>query len=314
MKRLSVFLAAIMIVSMLAACGNSEDNSGGSGNSEGGGETPEKLVMGFVPSQDSGKIASTAEPLAKKLGETIGKDVEAKTMTSYSSLVEALGNNTVQIGFLPAFGYVLASSKYDMDVILKSKRNGGTTYTAQYIVRADSPVDSLDDLKTHAKDMTWAYSDASSTSGYLYPAAQLMKTFDIDNTTALQNDFFKGVQKTGGHDNTAIAVMNGQADIGTTFDDVRDTMVKDNPKIKDKTKIIGHTAKIPNDTVTVPASLDDELTQKIKKAFLSFNNNEKMIKIMNEVYNWEAIVEAKDSDYDVVRETYNKLGGNISLN
>ncbi|WP_102028016.1 phosphate/phosphite/phosphonate ABC transporter substrate-binding protein [Salirhabdus sp. Marseille-P4669] len=310
MKKLWALLFVLTLATVLAACGSSDDE-GESG--EGENLNPDKIVMGFVPSQDSGKIAETAQPLADKLGEIIGKEVEAKTMTNYTALVEALGNETAHIGFIPAFGYVLASSKYEVEPILKSERNGSATYVAQYLVRADSPVESLEDLKEHAGDMIWAYGDASSTSGYLFPASQLMGMFDIEDTTALQEEFFKGVLKSGGHDNSAVAVLDGDADIATTFDDVRDTMLEDYPTIMDDLKVIGTTEEIPNDTITIPSSLDDELTEKIKDAFLSFNDDPEMIEIMNEVYNWDAIIEADDSEFDVVRETYNNLGGNVPL-
>ncbi len=263
--------------------------------------------MGFVPSQDSDKIAETADPLAEELGNILDKEVEAETMTSYSALVEALGSGTVHIGFIPAFGFVLADSQYDVEPILKSERHGSATYVAQYLVRADSPVNSLEDLEEHAGEMTWAYGDASSTSGYLFPAAQMMEMFDIESTTQLQEEFFGATTSTGGHDASAVAVLEGQADIATTFDDVRDTMEEDYPNIKDDLKKIGETKPIPNDTITVPSFLDDELTKEIKEAFLSFNENEEMIKIMNEVYNWDAIIEADKSDFDVVKETYEKL-------
>lgn len=304
--KIGFLILAALLLAVISGCG--EEGSGSDENLN-----PDKLVMGFVPSQDSEKIADTAKPLADKLGEILGKEVEATTVTSYSALVEAMGNNKVHIGFLPAFGYVLASSKYDVEVLLKSERHGSVTYRAQYVVRADSPLESLDDLEEHAGDMIWAFGDPSSTSGYLYPAAQLMKKFDIEDTTELQENFFEKVLKTGGHDNTAIAVLNGQADIGTTFEDVRETLTEDYPDIMEELKVIGYTDPIPNDTVTVPAALDDELTQEIKEAFLSFNDDQEMIEIMNEVYNWDAIREASDEDYDIVRETYNTMGGNVPL-
>ncbi|SEP83160.1 phosphate/phosphite/phosphonate ABC transporter substrate-binding protein [Piscibacillus halophilus] len=295
MKKYFMLIMAVSLM-FLAACGSSGDSA-----------NPDELVMGFVPSQDSDKIAETAEPLADKLGEVLDKDVEAETMTSYSALVEALGAGTVHIGFIPAFGFVLADSQYEVEPILKSERHGSATYVAQYLVRADSPVNSLEDLEEHAGEMTWAYGDASSTSGYLFPASQLMEMFDIGSTTELQEEFFGGTISSGGHDASAVAVLEGQADIATTFDDVRDTMEEDYPTIKDDLKRIGETDPIPNDTITVPSSLDDELIQDIKEAFLSFNDDEEMIQIMNEVYNWDAIIEAERSDFDVVKETYEKL-------
>ncbi len=103
-KVVALFFSAILAIG-LTACGTSSDSNGG-GSKDG---EVKKIVMGFVPSQDSDEIADTVEPLADKLGEELDVEVEGKVMTSYSALVEAMGSNQVQIGFLPAFGYVLAN-------------------------------------------------------------------------------------------------------------------------------------------------------------------------------------------------------------
>ncbi|GAA5415969.1 putative ABC transporter phosphonate/phosphite binding protein PhnD2 [Paraliobacillus ryukyuensis] len=291
----SIFVA-VMAVSVLAACGSSNGSEG----------NPDKLVIGFVPSQDSETIADTVQPLADKLGEEIGKEVEGRVMTNYTALVEAMGTNEVQIGFIPAFGYVLANQEHGVEVILKSERYGSGTYKAQYLVQADSGIKSLADLE----GKTWAYGDPTSTSGYLFPAAQIANKFDVSDP---ETEFFGDSVQTGGHDNSAIAVYNGEADVATTFDDVRSDLKEEYPDIMDKLKVLQYTDEIPNDTISVTKELDDELQQKIKDTFLSFNNDEEMIKIMNEVYNWDAIIEAEDSEYDVVRETYEMFSDDISI-
>ncbi|MBM6618089.1 phosphate/phosphite/phosphonate ABC transporter substrate-binding protein [Bacillus suaedaesalsae] len=291
-KLLSILLVAILAIS-LAACGNA-------------GGDPEKLIMGFVPSQDSDEIADTVEPLAKKLSEELGVEVEGRVMTSYTALVEAMGTNEVQIGFIPGFAYVLGNEKHGIEVILKSERYGSGTYKAQYVVRTDSGIESLEDMK----GKTWAFADLASTSGYLFPAAQIMDQFDVKNP---QTDFFANAVPTGGHDTAALAVYNGDADVATTFDDVRTTLEEEYPDIMEKLKVVEYTDEIPNDTISVTKDLSDELQKKIKDAFLGFNDDKEMIKIMNEVYNWDAIIEASDEEYEVVRSTYEKFGDSISL-
>lgn len=291
-KLLSILLVAILAIS-LAACGKSSGD-------------PEKLIMGFVPSQDSDEIADTVEPLAKKLSEELGVEVEGRVMTSYTALVEAMGTNEVQIGFIPGFAYVLGNEKHGIEVILKSERYGSGTYKAQYVVRADSGIESLEDMK----GKTWAFADLASTSGYLFPAAQIMDKFDVKNP---QTDFFSNAVPTGGHDTAALAVYNGDADVATTFDDVRTTLEEEYPDIMEKLKVVEYTDEIPNDTISVTKDISDELQTKIKEAFLGFNDDKEMIKIMNEVYNWDAIIEASDEEYEVVRSTYEKFGDSISL-
>lgn len=316
MKKIYSLLLILALALVLAACGSSGDSDSNtsngdeandSGSSEG--EIPETLVMGFVPSQDSDTIADTIEPLAERLSEELGIEVQGNVMTNYNALVEAMGSNQVHIGFIPAFGYVLANEQYDVEVILKSIRYGSGTYKAQYVVREDSGIESLADLE----GKIWAYGDQGSTSGYLFPANQLMKEFDYDTAAELESNFFGGTIQTGGHDNSAIAVLEGDADVATTFDDVRTELEKEYPTVMDDLKILDYTEEIPNDTISVTKELDDEFVQKIKDTFLSFNEDDEMIKIMNEVYNWDEIDEATDEEYQIVKDTYQKFKDNIEL-
>ncbi|WP_054860717.1 phosphate/phosphite/phosphonate ABC transporter substrate-binding protein [Gracilibacillus sp. JCM 18860] len=303
MKKIGWLFISMIAVLIIAGCGSSD------GEASGGGEgTPDKLVMGFVPSQDSDTIADTVKPLADKLAEKLGGvEVEGKVMTNYTALVEAMGTNEVQIGFIPAFAYVLANEKHDVEVILKSERYGSGTYKAQYLVRSDSDIKNLEDLE----GKVWAYGDPTSTSGYLFPAAQIMDEFNVENP---ETDFFSNSIQTGGHDNSAIAVYNEEADVATTFDDVRTELEEEYPDIMDKLSVLTYTSEIPNDTISVTSELNDEFVQKIKDTFLGFNEEEEMIKIMNDVYSWDAIIEAEDSEYDVVRDTYEKFSDSISIN
>lgn len=298
MKKFLSLVAVLMLALTLAACGDKDSNDG-----DGSGDTPDKLIMGFVPSQDSENIASTIEPLSDRLSEELDIEVEGKVMTNYNALVEALGANQVQIAFIPAFGYILASEQYDVDVILKSMRDGSGTYKAQYLVREDSGIDTLEDLQ----DKVWAFSDKGSTAGYLFPAKHLMEELDYDSASDLEGDFFDSLIEVGGHDTAAEAVLEGDADVATTFDDVRDTLEDDYPSIKDDLKVVDYTIDIPNDTITVPDGLDADLVKEIKEAFLTFNDDPEMIEIMNEVYNWDGIEEAEDAEYEVVRETYKEF-------
>ncbi|WP_027963919.1 phosphate/phosphite/phosphonate ABC transporter substrate-binding protein [Halalkalibacillus halophilus] len=307
MKKLLLLTAAALLILVLAACGDSDN-----GDADGGDEesiNPDELVMGFVPSQDSDEIADTVEPLADRLGEILERDVEPRTMTNYNALVEAMGSGQVHIGFIPAFGYVIANDDYDVEVILKSVRHGSDTYRAQYVVRSDSGIESLEDLE----GATWAYADATSTSGFLFPASQLMDRFEIDSQSDLTSNWFGDTVQVGGHDTAAIAVYDGDADVATTFEDVRENLEEDYPDIFDELDVIDYTDDIPNDTISVIDELDDELVDEIREAFLSFNEDEEMIQVMNDVYTWDEITEAEHSEYEIVAETYERFSDSVSL-
>lgn len=309
MKKIYGLLLVLSLAFILAACGGSDEGDATGGDKKENSLKPETIVIGFVPSQDSETIADTVKPLADRLAKELDVKVKGQVMTSYNSLVEAMGANQVHVGFIPAFGYVLANEQYGAEVILKSIRHGSGTYKAQYLVRSDSGIENLEDLK----GKIWAYADKGSTSGYLFPASQLMKKFDYASAPEIETDFFSATVSAGGHDNAALAVLEGDADVATTFDDVRTELEGEHPNIMEELKVIDYTEEIPNDTISVTKELDDELVEKIKKTFLSFNDDPEMIKIMNEVYNWDAISEATDEEYQVVKDTYKKFKDNIEL-
>lgn len=285
-----ILLLSVLAVA-LVACGNDE-----------AGDHPEEIVMGFVPSQDSANIADTIEPLAERLSEELGVPVQGRVMTNYAALVEAMGNDQVHIGFIPAFGYVLATDRYEqVEVILKSIRHGSSTYKAQYTVRADSDIQTLDDLE----GKVWAFPDTSSTSGYLFPAAQLMDEYGVENV----ENWFSDLIQAGSHDNALVTVLEGDADVATTFDDARDSIAGDYPEVYDELRVLGYTDDIPNDTISVNTdSFSPEFIQQITDVFMSFNDDEEMITIMDEVYNWTGIDLAEDSEYDIVRDTAARFG------
>ncbi|RNA70475.1 phosphate/phosphite/phosphonate ABC transporter substrate-binding protein [Alteribacter keqinensis] len=290
MKKILMMSVGVMALS-LAACGN--------------GDEEDALVMGFVPSSDSDNIASTVEPLADELSEILGRPVEGSVMVNYSGLVEAMGSGNVDIGFLPALGYVQGEERYGFEVILKSERNGEDSYRAQFVVHEESGIDNIEDLE----GKSWVYPDPASPAGFLFPATHLAENYGVEDVQSFFGEEFQA----GSNDGALVSVYEGEADVATTFEDARSVLTDDYPDIMDTLKVIEYTEAIPNDTITLIEELDEDLKAEIKEAFLSFNENEEMIQIMNDVYRWDGIIEADPSDYDIVRDAYNLFRDDISL-
>ncbi|MFB9860779.1 phosphate/phosphite/phosphonate ABC transporter substrate-binding protein [Salinicoccus siamensis] len=291
------FLFSLVALAVVAACGSDGAEDTAQNDGEGQEGEVETLSMGFIPSSDAGNIATTAEPLEEFLSEELGIEVKAEVMVDYSGLIEAMRTQQVDIGFLAPFSFVQAEERADVEVILKSIRNGSESYAAQYVVNADSDIEDIDDLVA-TEDLVWAFPDTLSTSGYLFPAMQL-KDKGVDD---LENHFDQ--LSVGGHDNAITQVYDGQADFATTFDDARTTVEEDLPDVMDKVKIIGHTEDIPNDTISVRSELPDEMKEKVTEAFLSMNDNEEVLETMYEIYEWDGVAKASSEDYDIVREVY----------
>lgn len=288
MKRIILFMMVCSLMAVLFACSKEDEDT---------------LVIGFFPANESDKIVDTVEPLAERLAEEIDMDVKSTVMTNYNALVDAMGANEVQIGFIPAFGYVLASEEYDVEVMLKSKRRGKGYYESIYVVRKDDNIKEI----SHLSEKTWAYPDKVSTSGYLFPASQLIDELNLASAVQLEEAFFAQTIETGTHEAAALSVLEGDADVATTHDNVLNNLSDDYPNIKEELTIMKKTEKVPNDTISVVKDLDADLVEKIKATFLKFNEDEEMVQIMNDVYRWDGIMEATDEEYDFVRQTYHEF-------
>lgn len=278
MKRL---LLGFLIISLVLA---------GTGCSK---EKEEVITMGFVPMRDGDTLIESVEPLTAMLSEKLGIKVEGFTATNYVGVVEGLGSGQVDFGFIPPFAYVLANQESDAQVILTSlNKSGDAFYRSQFIVRNDSGIESFDDLRGKIV----GFVDPSSTSGYLFPGAHLI-TQGID----IENDI--DYVFSGGHDKSLQLLLNKDVDVATTFVDVRERYIDEFPNALEETTILGYTENIPNISVTVSGSMDEDLRIKIQEALLDIAKSEDGIKLLSDLFNMYGFVESTDADYEVIRTT-----------
>jgi len=144
------------------------------------------------------------------------------------------------------------------------------------------------------KGKTVAFTSESSTSGYLFPALQLMEA-GLDLESDITPIF------TGGHDGAVVAVYNGDADIGVSYDDARRTLRKEKVDVGDKVVVFNITSEVPNDVVAASSLLPDSLHTAIYNAIHAYLETEEGEAVFDEMYGWTSIRRAVDSDFDVVR-------------
>lgn len=266
-----------------------------------GKEKEEVIKMGFVPLRDGDKLIESVEPLAEMLTKEIGTKVEAFTATNYVGVVEGLGSGQVDFGIIPPLAYVLANKESDAKVILTAlNKDGEATYRSQYLVRNDSDIKELKDVK--GKKV--AFVDPSSTSGYLFPGADMIsKGIDLEKDITYSYS--------GGHDKSIQLLLNGDVNLVSTFVDARDKFTNEFPDAKEKTKVLGYTADIPNISVTLKGDMSPEMAEKIEKALVKVSESEEGNKLLGELFNIYGFKKSSDKDYQVIKDTAKSM--NVDL-
>lgn len=267
-----------------------------------GTESPDRLVLGMVPSREAGKMVQSLDPLALMLEERLGRQVSATITTSPEALIEALRSRRVDIAIFGPFALVLAEERAEAQVILNSIRFGDDSYRAQFVVRADSGINSFNDLV----GKVWAVPSLTSASGYLFPRVTLMNA-GVDPT------FDMTVVNVVAHDAAIMAVYHGDADVGTTFEDAREDVEAELPDVMQKVRILDYTEPIPNDGVVVRKNLHPDLAREIQQALIDIGNTDEGRVLLDDLYNVSGFVEATSERYDLVRKTYELFKDQIRL-
>lgn len=291
-----MFRSIFAILSLALILGGCAKQPGKLGSAE------RPLTMAFVASVESQKLLVSGDKLAELLSKETGFKFKTAVLTSYAAAIEAMGAGKADIVWFPPFSYVLAHDKVGARVLLMTVRNGSKSYHGYIVVRKDSGIKTLADLK----GKRFAFVDPLSTSGAVYPKL-LLKENGYDPET-----FFSKAVYAGGHDKAVIAVYNKQVDgcaiYGKGDTDARDQVMSTIKDIKEKTVVIAKTEPIPNDTVAASKDLPTDIAERIKSGLLAVAKSDEGRRTALELYGIDGLVPAQDSDFDPIRRAVKLLG------
>ena len=147
--------------------------------------------------------------------ELLGVPTKIFAPADYDGVIQGLLGGNLDMAWLGASSYA--------KVYLDRSRGGSSrcwsrsTPTARYgyysvgFARVDSGIASLDDMQ----GKVFGFGDPNSTSGYLIPSIEIPKL----GYSMEPGDYFGDVTFTGGHEQTIVAVANGDIDAGVTWAD-----------------------------------------------------------------------------------------------
>lgn len=128
--KLRALLALLAVFALVAAACTTEEDPDA---------WPEKLVFGFVPSQEAAEIMDQIDVFAEVLSEALGIEVEGVVSTDYAALGVALGTGEADMGAFGPAGFVVANREYDnLELLAQSVRFGDATYHGQYFTNDPS--------------------------------------------------------------------------------------------------------------------------------------------------------------------------------
>jgi phosphonate transport system substrate-binding protein len=301
-----------------------------------GAEVPDELVIGFVPSSEAGQLVEDIQPLADYLTEELGIPVTGIVSNDYTGLVTAMETGQAHIGALPPYGMLQAVDRAGAEIILQSERFGSGTYHTQFFTNdpdkycTDAPEENtriIDDeevtflncngtaramedtpegpvgmeaLANVEAGTTVSFVEQTSSSGYIFPATVFL-TQGLDPESDIDPIF------AGSHDASVIAVCNGDAEVGVSFDDAR-TIATSDCDIANEVVVFAYGPEIPNDGIAVSGDLPDDLQEQIKDALMAYADTEEGAAVLDSIYQITAFTEPNIEGLELVRQAVDELG------
>ncbi|PHJ55827.1 phosphonate ABC transporter substrate-binding protein [Nostoc linckia z18] len=211
-------------------------------------------TIGRQTTQNTEEIENRQNAIAISLDFQIGK--------SYQQIIDLLVQGKLDMAYLGPLSYVEAvdrGAKIEPLVAAIDKHTGQPWYRACIIVKQDSPIKTLKDLK----GKRIALVDKLSTSGYLMPLA-IFKKLGID----YQHDFAK-VLYTGSHSKSLAALEDGIVDAAATNISSYFKEQKIGKLTRENSRVVWQSTPILNFPIVVSKKLPPDLIQKLKQALIS---------------------------------------------
>jgi phosphonate transport system substrate-binding protein len=251
-----------------------------------GAAEPPVLRLAANPNLSAIDLLKNFGPFARELEKELGTKVSLVSGKDYDDTLRLLRSGQVDIAGSGAFGYISANEEFGAKLMVRYVEDNGDSYRALVIVRSDSGIQALKDLK----GKRFAFTDPKSTSGYLMPLLALQQQgLDI-------KDFSK-VEFVKKQPNSAIAVYTGQVDAGA----IADNQLNEKYGVKlDELKVIWRSVPIPHGVWMARPTMADADVARVTAAILKISRSAEG-KSALAAASVRGFAEARDSDFDGVR-------------
>ena len=247
---------------------------------------PAVLKVALLPDENASELIKRNQPLKDYLEGQLGKKIQLIVTTEYSSMIEAMRFERIDVAYFGPLSYVIAKSKAEIEPFAAMVEGGKPTYRSVLIANEKSGINAIPDIR--GKKVV--FGDPASTSSHLIPKAMLEEAGLVPDKDYQQNFV-------GAHDAVAANVATGNADAGGLAEFIWNSLVERKLIDATKVRVLCYSKDYPQFPWTMRSNLNPDLKDKIRNAFLT-------LKDPAVVKNFKAdgVAPVTDKDYDVIRD------------
>ena len=219
---------------------------------------PETLKFSYLAANQE-HYAEVMASLLQHLSERCGRPVEFVPQDSPDDQLAGLQKGELHIVGFNSGAVPVAVNQCGFVPISSFGSNGQlVTYTMKFIVRKDSPIKTVSDLRGHRLALT----DPTSNSGWKAPLMLLKNEHNL--IPIVDYD----ISSTGGHENSVKAIKASDEEIAAVASDELQLAEARGLVASDDIRVIYESEPFCNNTIGCPHNLKPELVEKLKSALL----------------------------------------------
>ncbi|MCX8132408.1 MAG: phosphate/phosphite/phosphonate ABC transporter substrate-binding protein [Roseococcus sp.] len=223
---------------------------------------PPVLVFAYTPVEDPAVYRRVFEGFLNHLARVTGKRTQFFAVQNNAAQIEAMRAGRLHIAGFNTGGTPLAVNCAGFVPFAVMASNAGEFgYEMEIIVRADSPIRSMEDLRGRSL----AFTSQTSNSGFRVPSALLRDQFNM-----LPDRDFRAAFS-GSHQNSIMGVANRDYDAAAIANEVLFRMAARNVVNRETFRTIYKSATFPTTGYGMAHNLTPELQARIREAFFTFN-------------------------------------------
>ncbi|MDX2187570.1 MAG: phosphate/phosphite/phosphonate ABC transporter substrate-binding protein [Opitutaceae bacterium] len=232
----------------------------------------DKFILALKPDKNPEVMRAERDALSAALAQKLGRPVETVIPLSAAVILEGFANGTIDAGYLSATDLVNARAKQVGRLLLAGQfADGRTAYDSYWVVKKDSPYQSIADLRGRPV----AFASRTSTSGFALPLLDLRKRGLITDEADLDAFFGRGNVFWGsGYVSAIERVLAGEAEAAAVSYYVLDQDKHLSLEQRAKLRKLQSQGPVPSHVIAVRTSLSEADASALKAALLSFNEGD----------------------------------------
>ncbi len=267
-------------------------------------DTQKPIRFGLSPALGVDAARAQGERVAQWLKKRFDREVRPVVVGDYRALVEAISEGEVDFAWMPPISFVHAADR-GVGIVALAQRYARPTYEAAIVVRADSSLVTLDDLRGRSI----SFVDRESASGYLFAADLIARELGPLGEVLKEQHF------QGSHKAVCDAVARRWVDAGVTYivRDSNDRIVHSgwlDLGVPDDValRVLATTAPIPCDAIAHRPGLASGMIERLAKTLTEVAPDDSEGRdVLDKIFHTSGMMRADLRNYDPVREAMQRV-------